>query len=171
MASMFIAAVPMIRLFLQKERGAAAKTQLVELIKDQLGLLAALAGIVFIAMGYPIADPIATMVVATIIAINAVGLFRENLSFLLGRAPGPKHLAEIERAARSVPGVLGVHDLCAEMIGPDVVHAGLHIEVARGLPIEEADRIAGEVEARVHQGNQPGYCVIHVDPAPQERKA
>jgi divalent metal cation (Fe/Co/Zn/Cd) transporter len=61
--------------------------------------------------------------------------------------------------------VLGIHDLRAEYIGPDTVHAGMHIEVWRGLPIEEADRIAEEVRERVHQGTESGYCVIHTDAA------
>jgi cation diffusion facilitator family transporter len=168
-ASMFIAAAPLVKLLRQKERGAAAKAQLMELVNDELGLLAALIGTAFIVWGKPLADPIATIVVATIIAYNAVGLFRENLSFLLGRSPEPEWLSQMESQARSVPGVLGVHDLRAEYIGPDTIHAGMHIEVQRGLPIEEADRIAREVRERVHQGTKPGYCYIHVDPAEPER--
>lgn len=61
--------------------------------------------------------------------------------------------------------MLGVHDLRAEFIGPDVVHAGMHIEVQRGTPIEEADRIAEEVQKRIHEGSEEGFCTIHVDPA------
>ncbi|HKZ83698.1 MAG TPA: cation diffusion facilitator family transporter [Anaerolineae bacterium] len=166
--SMLIAAAPLIKLWTQKERGPAAKAQLTESINDELGLLAALLGTLFVIWGQPIADPIATIVVATIIAINAIGLFRENSSFLLGRSPGPEYLARLESLARSVPGVVGVHDVRAETIGLGVVHAGLHIEVPRGLPIEEADRIAHEVDERVHAGADSGYCVIHVDAADSE---
>jgi cation diffusion facilitator family transporter len=163
-ASMLIAAAPLIKLFAQKTRGAAAKAQLVELFNDELGLLAALIGILLISWGQPVADPIAAIVVATIIAVNAVGLFRENFSYLLGRAPGPDFLAHVEQVACSVPGVLSVHDLRAEYIGPDTVHAGMHIVVPHGITVEEAARIADEVDHRLHQGHNHGYCVIHVDP-------
>ncbi len=165
LVSMVIAAAPLVTLFTQKARGAAAKAQLTELFNDELGLLSALAGTLFILWGFPLADPIASIVVATIIAVNAVGLFRENLSFLLGRSPGREFLAQVEREACSVPGVLGVHDLRAEYIGPGVVHAGMHIVVRRGTPIEEAARIADEVDARVHHGSHHGFCFIHVDAA------
>jgi len=67
--------------------------------------------------------------------------------------------------ALSVPGVLGVHDLRAEYVGSDTVHAGMHIVVPRATPIEEADHIAHEVEEKVHAGLSSGYCFIHVDPA------
>jgi divalent metal cation (Fe/Co/Zn/Cd) transporter len=56
-----------------------------------------------------------------------------------------------------------VHDLRAEYIRPDTVHAGMHIEVRRGLLIEEADDIATEVHQVVRQSIGCRYCVIHVD--------
>jgi cation diffusion facilitator family transporter len=163
--SMFIAAIPLINLFRQKMRGAAAKAQLTELFNDEMGLIAALIGTLFIMRGEYIADPIASIIVATIIAYNAAGLFRENMSFLLGRSPGPEFLKTVESIARSVDGVLGVHEMRAEYIGPDTVHVGMHIDVKKGLPIEDADRIAEEVRKQVHQFVKGGYCVIHVDAA------
>jgi len=60
-----------------------------------------------------------------------------------------KFMARVESAVKSVNGVLGVHDLKAEYVGPNIVHAGFHIEVARGTSIEQADRIAQEVHERV----------------------
>ncbi len=164
LVSMVLTALPLVGLFREEQRGAAARAQLLELVNDELGLLAALVGTVLIAWGYPVADPIAAIVVATIIAVNAIGLLRENFSILVGRSPGPEALAQVERLARSVDGVRGVHELRAEYIGPETVRAGMHIEVPRGLPIEEADRLAEEVRQRVHQATGCKYCVIHVDP-------
>jgi len=162
-ASIVIVVFPIIGLSRGKNRGAAAKAQLTELFNDELGLFAALIGTLFIIRGNPIADPIAAIVVATIIAVNAIRLFWENLNLLLGRSPGPDFLAKVESLARSVDGVMGVHDLRAEYIGPDRVHMGMHIEVQRGLPVEEADRIAEEVREKVHRQVSGQYCVIHVD--------
>ena len=71
--------------------------------------MTALLGTLFIVWGWPIADPIATMVVATIIAVNAIGLFRETSSLLLGKSPGPKFLATVESAAHSVPGAFSTN--------------------------------------------------------------
>jgi divalent metal cation (Fe/Co/Zn/Cd) transporter len=55
--------------------------------------------------------------------------------------------------------------LKAEYVGPNIIQASFHIDVARGTPIEEADRIAHEVERRVSQDTSCQYCIIHVDPA------
>ena len=75
-------------------------------------------------------------------------------------------LKKVESSAMSVVGVLGVHDLKAEFVGPNIVHAGFHIEVARGTSIEEADKIAEEIQTRVGEETGCQYCVIHVDPKP-----
>ena len=161
-----IAAIPIVNLLRQPSRGAAAKAQLVALYQDLVGLGAALIGTVLVAVGWPIADPIASIVVATVIVVSAVGLFRENASFLLGRSPGPAYIADLERTAGSVPGVLGVHDVRAEYVGPDAVHAGLHLEVSGQMSLSEANTIAEEVRRRLHDGADVGYCVIQMDAEP-----
>jgi len=166
LASMIIAAVPLLKLYSNKQRGAAAKAQFKESVNDELGLLAALIGTFFVMWGMPIADPIASIVVATIIAYNGIKLFIENFNLLLGQSPDSEYMANLESLARSVPGVMGVHDVRAEYIGPETVHAGLHIEVEPGTSVEEANRIAEEVEHRIHSDAKTGYCYIHVDPAP-----
>lgn len=163
LVSMLIAAAPLVKLLRQKSRGAAAKAQLLELVNDELGLLAALVGTLLVSAGVAIADPLAAIAVATIIAVNAVGLFRENLSFLLGRAPSEETQACLKAAALSVPGVLSVHDLCAEYIGPDVLHADLHIEVDPALRVAEAHEIARKVDALLEPLMGNGMCQVHVD--------
>jgi len=166
--SMIIVAAPLLRFLFQKQRGAAAKAQFLELINDELGLLAALVGTLFILWGVPIADPLAAMAVATIIAINAVRLFRENLSFLLGRSPEPEMMAEVKQRALSVPGVLAIHDLRAEYIGPELVHAGLHVVVPGGISVEEAETIVEKVQRRVQEDELVDDCFIQIDAASTE---
>jgi cation diffusion facilitator family transporter len=163
--SLAVGCIPLGRLFFQKNKGAAAHAQFMELVNDQLGILAALAGTTFIMLGYPLADPIASLVVAAIIAVNAVGLFRENLSYLLGRSPGAEFLAKAKATALAVPGVREVHLLRGQMVGPGEVHLELHFKVDRGMTIEAADKIAEEVHRRIHQETSCRYCSIHVDPA------
>jgi ferrous-iron efflux pump FieF len=162
--SMIIAAAPLVKLVRQKTRGAAARAQMIELVNDELGLLAALAGTLLVVAGEPLGDPLAAILIATIIAVNAVRLFRENVSMLLGQAPPPEFMASIETAARSVAGVTGVHDLRAEFIGPGVVHADLHVEVSSALSVVEGHRIAKTVDAVVTPMLGPGVCEVHVDP-------
>lgn len=121
-------------------------------------------GTILITLGFPLADPIAAILVATIIAVNAIGLFRDNLGLVLGRSPGPELLDKLKQLALSVEGVKAVHSLRAEYIGPDVIHADLHIEVQRGITIEAANNIASKVRQRVDETAEFEYCGVHVDP-------
>jgi len=164
LVSLVVMAIPIIRMLMQKKWEATLKAQFVELINDELSIIAALIGTLFILWGYPTADPISTIIVATIIAINAIILFVENLSFLLGRSPGADILARFVEIARSVPGVMDVHDLRAEYIGPDAIHTDMHIRVKRGQTIEDAHGIAEEVYRKVEKEAGCPYCVIHIDP-------
>ncbi len=166
LASVVLAAIPLLLLRRAKGRGAAARAQARELVNDELGLLAAIVATVGIAEGEPLLDPIAAIVVATIIAYGAVGLLRENISILLGASPDREALDRIRSVAKSVDGVQGVHDLRAEFIGPRALHADFHIEVAADRTVREATEIVREVHDRVRKEADCEFCYVHVDPAP-----
>ncbi len=167
LVSVVLAAVPLILLRRAKGRGAAARAQARELVNDELGLIAAIVATIGIAEGEPLLDPIAAIIVATIIAYGAVGLLRENLSILLGASPSSEDLAKIRAVARSVEGVQGIHDLRAEYIGPRALHADFHIEVAADRTVREANEIVKAVHERVRREADCEYCYVHVDPAPE----
>jgi len=162
--TMFIAGFPLVSLIRQKKLGAAAKAQMIELINDELGVLSALIGTIFIAVGYPLADPIATIIVATIIAVNAIGVFRENLGLVLGKSPGPEYIEKIRTIAEATPGVLEVVGPWAEYIGPDSIHVDMQVKVASGITIDAANNIARLVRQRVQSEMDCIYCSVHAEP-------
>ncbi len=163
LVAIVISALPLVKIWRGKEKGAAARAQYVESINDEVALLAALVGIALVANGVSAADGIASLVVAAVIAVNAGILWWENAQNLMGRAPEPEVLERIEIAARSVNGVLGVHDLRAEMLGGSI-HLEMHISVSRGTPVEDADGIAKLVDGAVGRVVSHAFCTIHVDP-------
>lgn len=163
-ASMIIAAVPLLSLVRQKKLGAAAKAQTIELINDELGVLSALIGTIFIAIGYPLADPIATIIVATIIAINAIGVFRDNLGLVVGKSPGNDYIERVRQIAMSTQGVLGVVGPWAEYIGPDSIHIDLQVKVVSGITIDQANEIARNVRQRIQTEMNCLYCSVHPEP-------
>jgi cation diffusion facilitator family transporter len=161
--SMFLAALPLLKLLIDRPKGAAARAQLMELGNDQLGLLAALVGTVFTRMGHPLADALASAAVATMIAIAGARLFRENFDMVVGRSPGSAYLAQLTATAAAIDGVLDVHDLRAERFSASFVRAELHITVRRGLPIEEAHRIEEQVRHALFAVEGCRQVHVHVD--------
>jgi len=165
LVGMFVVAVPTLDILRVKEKGASVKAQLVALLKDEVSYVAALVAVVFVVQGYYLADSMASVFVAAVIVLGGLYLFKDNVHYLVGRAPNREFMEKVESTAKSVKGVLGVHDLKAEYVGPNVVHTGFHIEVAKGTPIEEADRISHDVEEKVSLETGCRHCVIHVDPS------
>jgi cation diffusion facilitator family transporter len=168
---MFVIAIPSIDIWRTKTKGASLKAQMVALLKDEVSYVAALVAVVFVAQGNYMADTTASLFVAFVIALGGIYLLKDNVHYLVGRAPSQQFFEKVESTAKSVKGVLGVHDSKAEYVGPNIIQASLHIEVGKETSIVEADRIAHEVEERVGQEVNCQYCVIHVDPTSnQDRK-
>jgi cation diffusion facilitator family transporter len=164
MLSMVAEATPLIGLLRHTYRGPAATAQLTDLINDELALVAVLVGTIFLIMGDPIADPIAVIIVATIIAASGVVLLLHNASYLLGRSPDAAFLTRAADIAQAVNGVRQVHELRGEYIGPGMVHLEMHVAVAPGTSIEDADRIADEVQSRLATDGGCQYCTVHAEP-------
>ncbi len=165
LVGMFVIAIPTIDILRVRTRGASVKAQLIALLKDEVSYVAALIAVILVAQGYYLADPSASVFVAAVIAFSGIYLLKDNVHYLVGRAPSKQFMEKVESTAKSVKDVLGVHDLKAEYVGPNIVHTGFHIEVAKGTPIEEADRIAEEVKEKINRETGCQHCVIHVDPA------
>jgi len=162
--AIIVSAIPLVSILREKAKDAAVKAQLIGLIIELGGGVAALIGIAFVAIGYPLADPLASIIVATAMLLSGIYLFKDNVPYLVGKAPSGQFLEKVESTVKSARGVLGIHDLKAEYVGPNIVHTGFHIEVAKDTLIEEASRIAHEVNEKVEQATGCQHCVIHVDP-------
>jgi cation diffusion facilitator family transporter len=162
-----IYAIPLWDILRTKIRGSVLKTQLYAIIEMEFAFIASFISIILVAKGVWIADPITSIFIGIIIALTGIKLFVENAQFLIGKAPPQEFFNRITAVAMSVKGVLRVHDLKADYVGPNMVYTGFHINIANGTPIEMADRIAEEVQARVQKETYCKFCIIHIDPEDQ----
>jgi cation diffusion facilitator family transporter len=162
--SMVLCTIPIIEIWRSKASGASIKAQLISSLEDVVAYGSGLIGTILVDRGYFLADPVASVFVGILIAVGGIFLFRDNVSYLIGKSPDRALLDKIAGAARSVEGVQNIHNLRAEYSGPGFIRAGIHIEVASGMSIDEADRLAHEVERRIYQESGCQYCVIQVHP-------
>lgn len=101
--------------------------------------------------------------VALFIIYSGVQLIRETSSPLLGKAPDPELVKEIEERICLEKGVLGIHDLVVHDYGPGRIFASVHVEVdAYGDLIESHDMI-DNIERIISQELKL-HLVIHMDP-------
>lgn len=137
------------------------RAQAVESLNDLLGVLAAMAGVAFVMLGFPAADALAALVVAGIIIFNAISLFRVNMPFLVGGSPPPDFYHRVEEASTAEAGVLGVHSMAAEYIGPTQVHLDMSLTVPADMSIDEADELAHRVRHRLREAVGLRSVAIH----------
>jgi cation diffusion facilitator family transporter len=130
---------------------------------DGLTSLAAFIGLVFVAFGLPIADPIAGLVITVVILTVVYSTTRSVLQRLLD-AVDPHIIPSILDIATKVPGVEAVNDVRARWVG-HTLHISMNIEVEAELTLVKAHAIAEEVRHRLyHNINGVSEVIIHTDP-------
>lgn len=102
-------------------------------------------------------------VVALFIMYSGFQLIKETSSPLLGKAPEPELVREIEERINSQEGVLGIHDLVVHDYGPGRIFASVHVEVdAYGDLIQSHDMI-DNIERTISKELKL-HLVVHMDP-------
>lgn len=101
--------------------------------------------------------------VAVFIAFTGGSILKETISRLLGRAPAPEIIREIQDKVLSFPGVHGLHDLAVHNYGQNKLYATVHVEVDSHMPIMAAHDLADEIEKKFASETDISMTV-HIDP-------
>lgn len=130
---------------------------------DVISTLAVLvAGVLSMVFGWKI-DGYAGLTVAIFILYSGVGIAKETIDPLLGAAPDPELVQEVESEILAYEKVLGIHDLIVHDYGPGRRFASVHVEMdCREDPMVCHDLI-DDIER--HFTNKHNLqLVIHYDP-------
>jgi cation diffusion facilitator family transporter len=126
--------------------------------------LAVLVGAVGVWLGYPIADPIAGLLIAAAILVIVWQSGKAVFTRMLDGVE-PEVVEEIRYAACEVDGVEDVSEVRARWLGHRL-HAEVNVAVDPGLSVAEGHAIAREVNHRLmHELGYLDSAVVHVDPA------
>ncbi len=101
--------------------------------------------------------------VALFILYSGIGLVREALDPILGKAPDPEFVVTIKEKIMSADGILGTHDLMVHDYGPGNQFASVHVEVAAEGDVIELHDIIDNIE-RSFLDEYGLHMVIHMDP-------
>lgn len=123
-------------------------------------------GLILIQAGYPLADLLLAILIAGAIAWAAWQIIRDaalTLSDVAVHSP-----TDIDRAARTVAGVQGVHNVRTRG-GDGMTWVDMHIQVDPGMAVDDAHEISSNVASRVEQEvGQPADVTVHIEPATDE---
>jgi len=114
---------------------------------DGFTSLAVVAGVLGVAAGFELADPLVGLAISAVILRIVWQSGREILLRALDGVD-PDILDRVEATAQAVPGVRIVRDTRARWVG-HAVHTDLAVGVDADTPVQDADGIAREVERRL----------------------
>lgn len=136
---------------------------------DALVSVGVIIGLVFVRLGYPLADPIVALLVAAAIVYTAWGVFRQANSTLSDKVRLEPH--EVCRVALGVEGVLGCHHVRSRGLEAEIL-VDLHIQVDANATVAEGHAIAERVERRVCDAFDGVVDVIvHLEPLDEYQQA
>ncbi len=107
-------------------------------------------------------DGIMGALVAVFILYSGIGLIKEAMNPLLGRAPSKEQAEEIRTRILSYDGVLGTHDLMIHDYGPDRQFASAHVEVSSDMTLTECHELIDGIERDFLKNGL--NLLIHPDP-------
>lgn len=139
------------------------KTTATDNLSDVLTSTAAFIGVLGSNFIHPLADPVAGFLVAIWILRQAFMAGKENLGFLTGKGASKEEVEEFIKSAESVPGVLRVHHIMTDYVGPKLM-IDLHINVDGKKTLNEVHAISDAVIQRLEQFPGVDRAYVHVEP-------
>ena len=103
------------------------------------------------------------LLVAAFILWSGVGLIKETISPLLGEAPDPELVNQIEELAKSYDGILDIHDLVVHNYGPGKIFASIHLEVDAAVNVLISHELVDTVEHEIAE-KLGIHITAHMDP-------
>lgn len=129
---------------------------------DVFASLAVLVGISLVALGYPRADAVFTLLVAVVIARAAWRILKQTVPILVDERAVDEHT--IRDITMATPGVRDCFSVRSRGRA-GAIFAELTITVQPTLNVQQAHEIADEVEQRVANAVGAREVVVHVEPA------
>ncbi|MBR5524818.1 MAG: cation transporter [Clostridia bacterium] len=103
------------------------------------------------------------MAVALFVMWSGFSIIRDTISPLLGQAPDPELVKEIEQTVLAHEGVVGIHDMILHDYGPGRMMLSLHAEVPQEQSIRISHDIIDNIEVELMERFNLVSC-IHMDP-------
>ena len=131
---------------------------------DALSSIGAFIGILGSRMGYPILDPIASLVICLFILKAAYDIFQDALAKMVDKACPEEVVDRMREIILAQEGVEGIDDIKTRLFG-----AKMYVDVEISVDGDKTLRAAHEIANRVHDAIEDAFpevkhCMVHENP-------
>ncbi|MCY6959163.1 cation diffusion facilitator family transporter [Clostridium brassicae] len=131
---------------------------------DAFSSIGTLIGVVGARIGYPILDPIASIVICIIILKVAVEIYIGAVNQLMDCAADKDTINKIIKDIEGISGVLKIDDLKTR-VHASRLYVDVEISVSKELSLLDAHDIAEKVHFKIEESNSKvKHCMVHVNP-------
>jgi cobalt-zinc-cadmium efflux system protein len=141
------------------------RSALLHVLGDALGSVAAITAGICIKLGYPLADPIASILISLVLGFGSVRLMREASDVLMEATPSEVDVAALERTILETPGVSAVHDLHVWALTPGEPMLTAHVVLT---PAAHGTDVAKRVGDRLSYLHGLNHVTIQPEPPAPE---
>lgn len=131
---------------------------------DALSSVGAFAGILGARLGYPILDPVASVVICAFIEKAAFDIFRDAIDKMVDKSCTDETVEEMRRVILSTPGVIGIDDIKTRLFGSKI-YVEVEILMESSKTLVEAHDTAEQVHDTIElEFPAVKHCMVHVNP-------
>jgi cation diffusion facilitator family transporter len=156
--------------FVRRSRDPTTKTVLFEDTVAVAGVVIALAGVAASQVtGNPAWDGVASIAIAVLLAVVAVGLGHQTYELLIGRAADAEERRAIADVLERHESVVAVGPMLTMVLSPDELLVAVHFDVADDCTGDDVERITGELEEELRRA-VPTVGPVFLDPTPRRER-
>ena len=131
---------------------------------DSLSSIGALIGILGARLGYPILDPVASVVICIFIIKAAYDIFKDAIDKLVDKSCDEETVEKIKKVIMNQEGVLGIDLLRTRLFGSKI-YVDVEISADGNKPLKETHAIAEKVHDAIEEEFKTvKHCMVHVNP-------
>ena len=131
---------------------------------DALSSIGAFIGILGARLGFPILDPIASVVICLFIVKAAFDIFKDAINKMIDKSCDKETVDKIAAVIREQDGVEGIDDLKTRLFGTKI-YVDVDISADGNITLTQAHQIAEDVHTSIEQAFPTvKHCMVHVNP-------
>lgn len=131
---------------------------------DALSSIGSLAGVAGARMGFPICDPLVSVLICFLIIYASCEIFKDAVDKMVDKACDEETVKQIERVVSEQEGVLKIDDIKTRLFGARI-YVETEISVDGNQTLYAAHEIAQNVHDRIEEAfPDVKHCMVHVNP-------
>lgn len=131
---------------------------------DALSSIGAMIGITGARLGFPVLEPLASVVICIFIEKAAWDIFRDAIDKMVDKSCDEKQVEEMKKCILKEQGVDGIDEIRTRMFGTKI-YVDIEIAVNGSMTLNESHEIAENVHRMIENSfPQVKHCMVHVNP-------